>query len=426
MQNNEKKKLEEIMKKSEETAKRTTIILEKEEREFIDLLIKEGKEPGIKPLISKLLDVYRSMMIYDWRFPGECYCGISRMAFINVELINILINNIPTEKWREIGVKMGEQESTFSEKKSESREEETGLRKIRETRREFLRRAVEVLLGSGLVFLTAPNKTAADGLRKILEYFTWKGVEKLTESEERERLRRVTLEHTKTVNQNFELQIPQNPRILLENFQVTVGGRGYAWHLPAHHQVIAKLIESDLQSVFGGASVVSLDKVREETAERRELRENAEVDQSTIPPSGTIKREDMELDVVIDLIENERDLRAYFRQWGWPFKGFNLDFKRIKLLAIGVLTFREPATQLEHSLIIFGGSVIYSQSEFERALGRYFLNLEERVDDQEQQYYKAIFSALNNAAIVLQELKKKGQVRVLFTEEEYVVPETQK
>ncbi|MDH7477297.1 MAG: hypothetical protein QHH17_02820 [Candidatus Bathyarchaeota archaeon] len=96
------------MKKSEETAKRTTIILEKEEREFIDSLIREGKEPGIKPLISKLLDVYRSMMIYDWRFPGECYCGISRMAFINVELINILIINIPRERWREIGIKMGE------------------------------------------------------------------------------------------------------------------------------------------------------------------------------------------------------------------------------------------------------------------------------------------------------------------------------
>ncbi|MEM3700483.1 MAG: hypothetical protein QXL57_06430 [Candidatus Bathyarchaeia archaeon] len=108
MQENEKKKLEEIMKKSEEPAKRTTIILEKEEREFIDSLIREGKEPGIKPLISKLLDVYRSMMIYDWRFPGECYCGISRMAFINVELVNILINNIPREKWHEIGAKMGE------------------------------------------------------------------------------------------------------------------------------------------------------------------------------------------------------------------------------------------------------------------------------------------------------------------------------
>ncbi|MEM3577102.1 MAG: hypothetical protein QXX51_01420 [Candidatus Bathyarchaeia archaeon] len=108
MQNEKEKKLEEIMRKNEEAAKRTTIILEKEEREFIDSLIREGKEPGIKPLISKMLDVYRSMMIYDWRFPGEYYCGISRIAFINVELLNILISEIPRERWREIGRKMGE------------------------------------------------------------------------------------------------------------------------------------------------------------------------------------------------------------------------------------------------------------------------------------------------------------------------------
>jgi hypothetical protein len=108
MQEDKEKKLEEMIKKSEESTKRTTIILEKEEREFIDSLIREGKEPGIKPLISKMLDVYRSMMIYDWRFPGEYYCGISRIAFINLEFINILIQYTPEEKWREIGRKMGE------------------------------------------------------------------------------------------------------------------------------------------------------------------------------------------------------------------------------------------------------------------------------------------------------------------------------
>ena len=96
-----------MVNKDEETTKRTTIILEKEERDFIDQLIKEGKEPGIKPLISKMLDVYRSMMIYDWRFPGEYYCGISRIAFVNVELLNILIQHVPKEKWREIGKEMG-------------------------------------------------------------------------------------------------------------------------------------------------------------------------------------------------------------------------------------------------------------------------------------------------------------------------------
>jgi hypothetical protein len=93
--------------KSDE-AKRTTIILEKSEREFIEQLIKDGKEPGIKPLISKMLDIYKSMMIYDWHFPGEYYCGISRTAFVNVELLNILTQQVPKEKWPEVGEKMGD------------------------------------------------------------------------------------------------------------------------------------------------------------------------------------------------------------------------------------------------------------------------------------------------------------------------------
>ena len=108
MQEEKEKKLEEMIGKGEGSARRTTIILDKDERDYIDSLIREGKEPGIKPLISKMLDVYRSMMIYDWRFPGEYYCGISRIAFVNVELLNILIQNTPKDKWREIGRKMGE------------------------------------------------------------------------------------------------------------------------------------------------------------------------------------------------------------------------------------------------------------------------------------------------------------------------------
>ena len=90
-----------------EEAKRTTIILEKNEREFIESLIREGKEPGIKPLISKMLEMYKSMMVYDWHFPGEYYCGISRIALVNVELFNILTQQIPKEKWHEIGENMG-------------------------------------------------------------------------------------------------------------------------------------------------------------------------------------------------------------------------------------------------------------------------------------------------------------------------------
>jgi hypothetical protein len=95
-------------KEKNEEAKRTTIILEKSEREFIEQLIKDGKETGIKPLISKMLDIYKSMMIYDWHFPGEYYCGISRTAFVNVELLNILTQQVPKEKWPEVGEKMGD------------------------------------------------------------------------------------------------------------------------------------------------------------------------------------------------------------------------------------------------------------------------------------------------------------------------------
>ena len=96
------------MSPKERSVKRTTIILEEEEREYIDSLIKQGREPGIKPLISKMLDIYRSMRIYDWKYPGEYYLGISRVALINVEFLDIILKYIPKEKWKEAGQKIGE------------------------------------------------------------------------------------------------------------------------------------------------------------------------------------------------------------------------------------------------------------------------------------------------------------------------------
>ena len=95
-------------KEPKESVKRTTIILDEDERKYIDSLIKEGREPGIKPLISKMLDIYRSMSIYDWRYPGEYYVGVSRVAFVNVEFINTLLQYVPQNKLREVGQKMGE------------------------------------------------------------------------------------------------------------------------------------------------------------------------------------------------------------------------------------------------------------------------------------------------------------------------------
>ncbi|MCW4051823.1 MAG: hypothetical protein NWE78_01270 [Candidatus Bathyarchaeota archaeon] len=91
-----------------EHVRRTTIILEEEEREYIDRLVRDGKEAGIKQLISKMLDVYRSMSVYDWKYPGEYYSGISRIAFVKIEFINTLLQHIPSEQHYQVGRKAGE------------------------------------------------------------------------------------------------------------------------------------------------------------------------------------------------------------------------------------------------------------------------------------------------------------------------------
>jgi hypothetical protein len=99
---------EKRLKQLTEAAKRTTIVLSKDERNFVDFILNEGKESGLKQLFSKLLDIYRKMMIYDWQFPGEYYCGISRVALVNVELLSILTQNVPKENLFDVGKKTGE------------------------------------------------------------------------------------------------------------------------------------------------------------------------------------------------------------------------------------------------------------------------------------------------------------------------------
>jgi len=91
-----------------ENPKRTTVVLDQKDREFLEELIKSGKEVGIKPFITKMLDIYRNMAIHDWRYPGECYVGASRVAFIGQESINALMEMIPPEKRGEAGRKIGE------------------------------------------------------------------------------------------------------------------------------------------------------------------------------------------------------------------------------------------------------------------------------------------------------------------------------
>lgn len=121
-------------------AKRTTIILDEEERKYIDSLIQDGKEQGLKPLISKMLDVYRSMMIYDWKYPGEYYAGISRIAFINIEFIDILLRHVPQEEWREVGKQAGKHGESLA-----GSQPQLGNRKARK-----LGRCLQAIAGSGV------------------------------------------------------------------------------------------------------------------------------------------------------------------------------------------------------------------------------------------------------------------------------------
>lgn len=108
MQNGKFNIPEGILNGKREEIKRTTILLERSERQFIESLIKEGKESGIKPLISKMLEIYKSLNVNEWSFPGQYYCGISRLAFVNVELLNILTEFIPKEQWNTVGARLGD------------------------------------------------------------------------------------------------------------------------------------------------------------------------------------------------------------------------------------------------------------------------------------------------------------------------------
>lgn len=90
------------------STKRTTVIFDEKDREYLAQLIREGKESSIKSFLTKMLDIYRNMAVYDWKFPGECYVGVSRVALFSMENLNVLANMIPEGKLRETGKKLGE------------------------------------------------------------------------------------------------------------------------------------------------------------------------------------------------------------------------------------------------------------------------------------------------------------------------------
>ena len=93
--------------------RRTTIILDDKDRQYLESLIKEGKETGFKTFVTKMFDVYRSLGMDDWKSPGVYYRGISRIAIITQEVFDLLVNMIPDNKVIEAGKQIGETMSTI-------------------------------------------------------------------------------------------------------------------------------------------------------------------------------------------------------------------------------------------------------------------------------------------------------------------------
>lgn len=73
----------------------------------LERLIADGKEPSIKSFLSKMFDVYRSMAVYDWKYPGEYYVGPSRIALVSQEIIRVLLEFLPPEKHKDAGKTVG-------------------------------------------------------------------------------------------------------------------------------------------------------------------------------------------------------------------------------------------------------------------------------------------------------------------------------
>ena len=87
--------------------RRTTVILDEKDREYLNELIEKGEEQGVKPFLSKMMGIYRELSIYDWKYPGEYYCGFSRVALFSRENLDILIESLPKDEYRKIGERMG-------------------------------------------------------------------------------------------------------------------------------------------------------------------------------------------------------------------------------------------------------------------------------------------------------------------------------
>lgn len=218
---------------------------------------------------------------------------------------------------------------------------------------------------------------------------------------ENENLKKSSLKATREANKKFTFSFPKEPRFLVEKITIE-GDYGYGYF----PDLIDKMLKRNLENTFSGSSVVSLEKVRKEAEERRELRKEPEVKQETIPPSGTIERENVEVEGNFKLIRSRQELQAYLGAWGYRIDLAGFNFEKIKTLAVGEITFRDPKSQKENTLGVIGGSTAYTELDL-GALLHQGIFIRERVSKEEQEIIDALNNALSNGMTVLSEKEKE-------------------
>jgi len=179
-------------------------------------------------------------------------------------------------------------------------------------------------------------------------------------------------------------------------------------------QIILRDNISTILKDLGFTSVATRSQLRKESQERAEERANREVAQPTVPESGTVPREEVEVRPSVQIIRSKKDLESLF---GWGRNIFSIsgfDIKSSETVIAINLGFFNNKTQMDLARLVIVGK----EKDFDRvrigSLSFGGLDLERR-DPQQGQEARALAACLQNLEKILSEKleaqeRKAGQI----------------
>ncbi|KKP88908.1 MAG: hypothetical protein UR93_C0006G0041, partial [Berkelbacteria bacterium GW2011_GWA2_35_9] len=155
------------------------------------------------------------------------------------------------------------------------------------------------------------------------------------------------------------------------------------------------LIEKTLINL-GFKTVQNVNEIRQETAERKEMRNNIEVNQSTLPASKTIEREDYELFCTIYSLKTRKDFELFalikFSLWGI----YGLDIEKSRSTIGIVFKFVDNTTQTSEYIV---RSVGQTESIDELEVGGLGIYYQKNENKDEAIEFSSFVKALNKAGV---------------------------